>query len=131
MVLRLFLLFAIVPVVELYLLIQVGMRIGAISTLLLVLLTAMVGANLARLQGMQTLYRIRLSLSEGKMPGEELLNGLLILIAGILLLTPGFITDILGFLLLLPKTRTFFRNLLQARVARWLSQGNLRLRLFF
>ncbi len=131
MLLRLFLLFAIVPAAELYLLIQVGTLIGAVSTLLLVLLTALAGANLARLQGMQTLYRIRRELSEGIMPAVELFNGVLILIAGILLLTPGFMTDILGFLMLVPRTRIFFRRILQARVERWMSRGNTRLRLFF
>jgi UPF0716 protein FxsA len=101
----LFLLFILVPMVEIYFLIQVGGLIGAIPTIALVVFTALLGAMLLRLQGWATLQRTRMSMAEGRVPALEVLEGVLLVFAGALLLTPGFVTDIIGFLLLVPPLR--------------------------
>jgi len=101
----LFLLFVGVPLVELYILIQVGQSIGALSTILLCILTAVAGATLIRMQGLSTLMRARRNLDQGMAPAMEMLEGVTLAIAGGLLLTPGFATDILGFLMLIPALR--------------------------
>ncbi len=107
---RLFLLFTCIPLVELYLLIRIGQMIGAFHTILLVLLTGMAGAWLARREGTRTLDRIQGLLSRGEMPGEELLDALLIFMAGLVLITPGILTDLLGLFLLVPRGRAFVRK---------------------
>ena len=91
---KLLLLFIAVPAAELYVLITMGRVMGFIPTILLVFLTALAGAALAKLQGLATMLRIRETLAQGFMPAEELLDGLLILVSGICLITPGFLTDI-------------------------------------
>ncbi len=102
----LFLLFLTVPLVEIYFLIQVGQHIGALSTILLCILTAALGAILLRIQGILTLLRAQEKLRQGQIPADKLLEGLILLIAGILLLTPGFVTDVVGFLCLVPSLRS-------------------------
>jgi UPF0716 protein FxsA len=99
------LLFILVPLVELYFIIVVGDMIGALWTVLLVLMTAVIGVNLLRLQGMSTLGRAQRNMAQGQVPAMEMMEGVALAIAGILLITPGFITDSIGFLLLLPVTR--------------------------
>ncbi|EGL54035.1 FxsA cytoplasmic membrane protein [Methylophaga aminisulfidivorans MP] len=101
----LFLLFLIIPIVEIYVLIQVGDVIGALPTIFLVVATAVLGAFLLRLQGFQTLQRAQQSLASGQIPATEMLEGVCLVIAGAMLLTPGFVTDTLGFLLLIPNIR--------------------------
>jgi UPF0716 protein FxsA len=101
----LFVLFLIVPLVEIYFLIQVGQVIGAGWTIFLVVATAVIGALLLRLQGFQTLHRAQTSMAQGQIPATEMLEGLCLLISGALLLTPGFVTDTVGFLLLTPPVR--------------------------
>ena len=103
----LFLLFLIVPLIEVVILIQVGRAVGAGYTVILIIGTAALGAALLRWQGLATLARVRLSMDQGRLPATELIEGLLLLIAGALLLTPGFFTDALGFLALLPGLRKF------------------------
>jgi len=107
---RLLLLFTIVPFVELIVLIEVGKQIGTITTLIIIILTGILGASLARAQGFLVMSRIRDDLSIGKIPADALIDGLLILIGAIVLLTPGFLTDIIGFLLLIPVTRATLRE---------------------
>jgi UPF0716 protein FxsA len=108
-------LFLIVPVVEIYLLIEIGSRIGAPSTIILIVLTAVLGAFLLRIQGIATLARVHQSLEQGKLPATELLEGLMLLLAGALLLTPGFFTDSVGFICLIPDIRTrIAQSLLQS-----------------
>lgn len=102
----LFLLFLTVPLVEIYFLIQVGQEIGALSTVLLCILTAAIGTILLRIQGMLTLLRARDKLGRGEIPADNLLEGLILLIAGVMLLTPGFVTDAIGFLCLVPSLRS-------------------------
>ena len=116
---KLFLLFVLVPVAEIYLLVTVGGAIGAFPTVALVILTALAGAHLARMQGMSTMLRIRENLDQGFMPAEELLDGVLIFLAGMVLLTPGFLTDIAGLLILLPATRNLFKQWLRKKFDEW------------
>lgn len=97
--------FLAIPVIELFLLIEVGGIIGIFPTILLVMLTAIVGANLVRQQGFTTWQRLQSNLAQGIMPAYELIEGLLLLLGGLLLLTPGFFTDMLGFACLVPSLR--------------------------
>jgi len=111
----LLLIFTLVPAVELAVLIKVGTHIGVGNTLFLIFLTGVLGASLARLQGFAVYLSIQTSLQKGRMPSEEMLDGLMILVGGIVLLTPGFITDFLGFLLLIPWTRRIIKSWLRRK----------------
>ena len=103
---RLFLvLFIAIPLVEIYFLIQIGEVIGAWPTILLVVLTAVIGVGLLRWQGFSTLMRFQSELAGGTLPALPMLEGILLVVAGALLLTPGFVTDSIGFLLLVPPLR--------------------------
>jgi UPF0716 protein FxsA len=124
---RLFLLFAVVPVVELYVLIKIGGHIGALNTVLLVIGTALLGATLVRHEGMRTLRQISQSLSQGVVPAEEMIDGLLIFAGGILLLTPGVVTDVLALWLLFPLTRTLFKRWLRKKFDRMVASDNVQL----
>ena len=95
-----------VPVVEIYFLIQVGSVIGAFPTVLLIVFTAVLGVYLFKLQGMTTLQRVQASLSRGEIPALDMLEGVMLLLSAALLLTPGFVTDVLGFICLVPVLRT-------------------------
>lgn len=103
----LFIAFLTIPVIEIYFLIQVGSTIGAFYTILIVFGTAILGAQLLRQQGLSTFARAQQSLNNHEMPAMEMLEGLILLITGALLLTPGFFTDIVGFLCLIPFVRQF------------------------
>ena len=111
MFLRLLWLFTIVPVVELFILIKVGKHLGTMNTIVIIIVTGVLGAYLAKSQGLITLSKIRQQLAGGQMPGKELGHGILILIGGVMLITPGFITDIVGLSLVLPLTRFFWMKL--------------------
>jgi UPF0716 protein FxsA len=100
-----FLVFFATPIVEMYLLIEVGGYIGAIPTIALVVLTAMAGVALLRVQGLATLSRGLGRLQGGQLPAQEVVEGLLLAFAGALLITPGFVTDVVGFLLVVPASR--------------------------
>jgi UPF0716 protein FxsA len=102
---KLLLVFLLVPLAEIMLFIEIGSRIGTWMTLLIVVLTAVCGTSLAQRTGLQIWWRLQEKLSQGRMPNEELLDGALVLLAGALLLTPGFLTDIMAILLLYTKTR--------------------------
>ncbi|HHC72340.1 MAG TPA: FxsA family protein [Thiotrichales bacterium] len=93
------------PLVELYVLIQVGSEIGALPTIGLSIFTAVLGAWLVRMQGISVLFRVQQSLARGEAPALEMLEGALLMMAGVSLLFPGFITDAMGFLLLVPPLR--------------------------
>ncbi|MBW2206092.1 MAG: membrane protein FxsA [Deltaproteobacteria bacterium] len=125
MLLKLFLAFTIIPVLELYILIEVGSYLGALNTIMVVIVTGFVGAYLARLQGFQTMNRVRESLNRGEMPTEGLIDALLILLAGIVLLTPGFLTDIAGLLILLPQTRNRFKKWLMRKLENWINNNRV------
>lgn len=112
---RLFLLFTLIPLIELFVLIWLGRRMGLWATIALVILTGALGAALARSQGLRTFERARTDWLEGRIPTEALLDGLLILVAGAVLLTPGLLTDLFGFFLLVPAGRHVVRD----AAARW------------
>ncbi|MFT6413013.1 MAG: UPF0716 protein FxsA [Glaciecola sp.] len=103
---RLFILFAILPILEIMLLINVSDNIGGWNTFAIVLITAFFGAYFVRREGANTLRDVQLKMAQGQMPGKELSEGLLLLVAGVLLVTPGFITDLVGLLFTIPFTRT-------------------------
>jgi UPF0716 protein FxsA len=112
-----FILFLVVPFVEIYLLVEIGARIGAPWTILLVVLTAIVGAWLVRVQGLATWRRFQVSLAQNELPATALVEGLCLLIAGALLLTPGFFTDSVGFACLIPPLRrALIKHFLQRRI---------------
>lgn len=102
---RIFILLFVVPLVETWLLIKVGGLIGAVPTIALVVLTAIVGTTIARQQGLQTIRRMQLAQAQGRLPATEMIEGVMLLVAGVLLMTPGFFTDLFGFSLLFPQLR--------------------------
>lgn len=124
---RLVLLFLVTPVVELALLIQVGERIGFWPTIGIIIATGMAGSYLARREGFSVWQRFNKRLAEGGLPGEELVDGMIILVAGALLITPGVLTDVFGFAGLLPFTRAPIRRMLIKRLKRRLEDGSVRL----
>lgn len=109
-------LFVTVPLIELGLLIWVGGRVGLLPTVALVIVTGILGAALARWQGVATLRRFQQRLASGELPHEDLIDGILILLAGAVLLTPGLLTDVAGFLLLVPVVRAGARRLLLGKL---------------
>jgi len=118
MFIRLLLLFTVVPLLELVLLIHLGQIIGVWATVAVVVGTGALGAFLTRLEGLRIVRRVRADLSEGRMPTDRLLDGVLILMAGAVLLTPGLLTDLLGFFLLVPAGRAIVRRSLSSAVQR-------------
>lgn len=123
LLLYLFLLFTVGPLCELILLLYVGSKIGPWWTVAIVLTTGIVGAALARWQGVRALLRVQRRLGRGQMPADELFDGVLILVAGLLLVTPGIMSDVLGFLLLLPPMRSVVKSMLRS----W-AKKNIRIR---
>lgn len=121
----LILLFTVLPALELLILIKVGTHIGAINTLLIVIFTGVAGAYLARMQGFLVLQKIQAQMSRGVMPTDDMINGLMILVGGVVLLTPGLITDTLGFLLLIPLTRQWIKRLVSANMRRMMDNGKI------
>jgi len=110
-----FILFIIIPIIEITLLINVGQLIGAWYTIGLVLLSAFVGVNMLRYQGLATLGRAQQKMAQGEMPQQEMLEGLVLAVGGALLITPGFVTDVIGFCCLFPLTRIGFIKLAKGR----------------
>jgi UPF0716 protein FxsA len=110
------LIFIIMPIVEMAILIKVGTVIGALSTIGLVLLTAIIGAALLRQQGLATLLRANQRLNSGELPAREVAEGLILAVGGALLLTPGFVTDTIGLLCLLPSSRQWLAGLVLKRM---------------
>tara|TARA_B100000029_G_scaffold504655_1_gene583884 strand:- start:45 stop:479 length:435 start_codon:yes stop_codon:yes gene_type:complete len=119
---RIFLiLFITIPLVEIAILINIGKIIGAGYTIALVIGTAFLGVSLLRIQGISTLAKVQANINRGQLPATELIEGLILLISGVLLLTPGFFTDMVGFLMLVPALRqrlaeTFFVNFMKNRI---------------
>ncbi len=108
-------LFLVVPIVEIYLLLEVGGLIGAFPTIILVVLTAVIGAGLLRQQGLSTLARLQQNMGQGKIPAQEMIEGVLLAVGGALLMTPGFVTDTMGFLCLLPFSHKFIAKNIMKR----------------
>ncbi len=109
------LLFLVVPLVELYLIIQVGGAIGALNTVILLVVMGVAGGWLMKREGLGALQRVQAQLGQGRVPGTEVVDGFLILFGGALMLTPGFLTDVLGLSLLVPPVRALVRRTLARR----------------
>ena len=125
MFIKLLLIFVLVPVMELYILIEAGRIIGIGATIGLIMMTGVAGAWLARSQGLEILRRIQQDTANGQMPARTLIDGALVLVGGLLLLTPGFFTDALGFSLLVPITRELWRKGLTAWLEKQIRQGSV------
>ena len=124
---RLLFLFILVPLLELYILIKIGGYLGAFPTVALVVFMALLGIVIARIEGLRKLQQIKQSLSQGIVPAEEMVDGVLIFIGGILLIIPGVLTDLFALVLLIPYTRTIFKRWLRRRFDRMIASGNVRL----
>ena len=111
------LIFLLVPVIEIYILIQVGQVIGALWTIFFVVFTAVIGVQLLRSQGLSTLSRAQNKMNNGELPAHEMMEGLGLVVAGAFLLTPGFFTDAVGFLLLFPPTRSLIVTSIAQRLS--------------
>lgn len=120
---KLFLLFTLVPLIELWLLIEIGRLIGTWPTIIVVASTGFFGVLLAKSQGLSILHRMRDELEQGIIPGEKIIDGVCILIGGALLLTPGLITDLFGFSLLSPPTRHLIKKVVRRYLQRKLDGG--------
>jgi UPF0716 protein FxsA len=125
MLLKLILIFTIVPFIELSLLIELGSVIGTLPTILVVVITGVIGAFMARIAGLSVLFKIQENLRQGIFPRDELFDGVLILIGGAFLLTPGLLTDALGFFLLLPPGRSAVKKWLQEILKRRIDSGEI------
>jgi len=122
---KLLAIFIFVPLMEIYLLIEAGRLIGVAPTISLILLTGIAGAWLARSQGIGILRRIQQETAGGHMPAANLVDGALVLIGGLLLLTPGFFTDLLGFSFLVPQTRGLWRQAIRTWLEKQIRQGTV------
>lgn len=125
MLFRLILLFTLVPALELTLILVMGRYIGFAPTLIIIFGAGILGAALARSQGLYVLRRIQMDLAAGRVPAYGLIDGLIILIAGVLLIAPGFLTDIVGLLLLLPPVRALVKQRIRVAMERALRRGTL------
>ncbi|MFC1514606.1 FxsA family protein [Candidatus Omnitrophota bacterium] len=121
----LILLFTLVPLIELALLLKVGQFIGVGYTIMIVVITGVTGAYLARLQGLLTLRKIQDEVNQGLMPADKLIDGVVILCSGILLLTPGLVTDLIGFMGLIPFTRNVLKRWLKRKLKDTIDQGRV------
>lgn len=113
----------VVPALEIWLLITAGKLIGAIPTIMLIILTGVLGAWLAKYQGVSALRSAQQKMNSGQMPGDVIIDGLCILIGGVVLLTPGFITDAIGFALLLPATRNLIKPSIMRAIRNRMDRG--------
>jgi UPF0716 protein FxsA len=127
---RLFILFTIVPIIEVYLIIKAGQIIGPLPTVLLLLAISSAGAWLVRAQGFQTMRSIRSELAEGRLPAAQLMDGAMVLVGGVLLLTPGFFTDLLGLFFLIPITRAQIMRLAGYWLRQRINRGTIVVRHF-
>ncbi|MCW8801643.1 MAG: FxsA family protein [Desulfobacter sp.] len=130
MLFRLFLFFTLIPMAELYILIHIGGIIGGFNTIILVIITGFIGAYLARMEGLNTMIKVRRSLDQGHMPAEELLDAFIILVAGLVLITPGLLTDTAGLLLLWPPTRNKFKRFLRKKFDEMAAKGSINITRF-
>lgn len=125
MLARLIFFFVAIPLLEFLILIEVGRMIGLLSTLAIVIFTGILGAWLARRQGLDVLQTIRTELNQNKLPASALLDGAMILLAAVVLMTPGILTDAVGFCLLMPAIRRRIRKTIQARLENWIRRGSV------
>ncbi|KJS23397.1 MAG: hypothetical protein VR72_00815 [Clostridiaceae bacterium BRH_c20a] len=122
---KLFLAFTLIPLIELALLIKIGQYFGALPTIFLVIITGGIGVFLARNQGVMVLRKIQFELQQGVVPGNSLIDGLLVLVGSIFLVTPGLITDMAGFSLLLPFSRNYLREYLKNKFRELIHEGKV------
>jgi len=127
---KLFSVFLIIPLIELYLLIKVGGMIGALNTIIIILITASLGAYMAKSQGFHVLRQIQDATNQGRMPGNELLHGLFVLIGGFALITPGLLTDAIGFSMLIPQTREIYVGIAKEIIRKKIETGQFRMRMY-
>ncbi len=127
MFIKLLLLFITVPILEIYILLEVGNTIGLGATILLVFATGIAGAHLAKSQGLSLMLKIQEEMAAGRMPAEEMIDGAMVLSGGLLLLTPGFCTDLSGFLLLAPFSRTILKVWLKKLIGSMVTKGQIRI----
>ena len=125
MLFNLFLLFAVIPVIELAILIKVGSYFGVFNTVLIVILTAIIGAYMVRSEGISVLTSIQRNMQQGIFPEDDLIGGAMILVAGALLLTPGFFTDIMGFLMVFPISRNFITKHVKRYIEKKISPNDI------
>ena len=130
MFIKLLILFTLVPIIELYVLLEAGRQIGVGATIGMIFLTGIAGAYLARSQGFNLINRIQTDLNQGRIPAEEIMDGAMILAGGLLLLTPGFCTDLFGFCLLTPVTRNFVKIWLKKWLDLKIQRGEINFRQF-
>jgi UPF0716 protein FxsA len=128
---RLLLLFVVLPAVELALLIEVGGRIGTLNTLALIVVTGVLGASLARRQGLDVLRQMQGEIAEGRLPAGSLIDGVIILLAAALLVTPGILTDAVGLLCLVPGFRSLVKGVLWRRLERAVRENRVQLQVHF
>jgi UPF0716 protein FxsA len=122
---KLLLLFILVPAIELILLVQIGQSIGTVPTIGLIVFTGVLGAFLARRQGVQVLARMRTQIRAGQLPTDSIFDGVIVLIAGAFLMTPGILTDTLGFLCLIPVTRRTIKRVIWSRMERAIGNDHI------
>lgn len=126
MIFRLFLLFTLVPLLELVILIDLGQSIGLAPTVGIVILTGALGAWAARTQGFYVLGEIQREMNQGRLPGAQLVDGAMVLAGGLLMLTPGLLTDTAGFLLMVPAIRRFIRGRVMRKIEQMQKEGKIR-----
>ncbi|MEW6624708.1 MAG: FxsA family protein [Bacillota bacterium] len=127
MFLKLLLLFTVVPLIELALLLKVGQLIGITYTIAIIILTGFAGVVLAKQQGFIVLKNLRNSMMMGQMPGDAIFDGVFILAGGLVLLTPGLITDAIGFLFLIPFTREIFKDIFRKMFRYYIETGHIKI----
>lgn len=120
------LLFILIPAIEIYLLIEIGGFIGGFNTILVVVVTGIVGAALAKAQGLAVLNKVQTDLNGGKLPADQIVHGLLVFGGGLLLLTPGFLTDVLGFSMVAPGSRHLIAAWAKAMFEKGIASGNIK-----
>jgi UPF0716 protein FxsA len=123
---RLFLLFTLVPALELYLILKVGSVIGALNTIFIIIFTGILGAYYARQQGFRVVNNIQRKMQQGAVPGDDLVNGAMLLVGGAFLITPGFITDFAGFSLIFPPTREAIKIGVKRHLEKRVRQGDVK-----
>ena len=121
------LLIIIIPAIDIGFLLFSGKTIGVLPTIAIIILTGVVGAYLAKKEGLQTIRRAQEQLAFGQVPGESILDGICVIIGGTLLLAPGFITDLIGFFLLFPPSRNPFKLLIKGFLFRKIQKGNIKI----
>ncbi|MEE8424129.1 MAG: FxsA family protein [Thermodesulfobacteriota bacterium] len=127
---KLLILFIVIPILELALLIKIGTMIGTLNTIALVILTAFIGAYMVRIEGLNILYRFQENLARGTLPAEEIFDGAMVLVAGAFLLTPGIITDIVGFLFVFPSSRRVIKKVIRDFIEKKMSGGHINITRF-